>query len=145
MGIRYYVYAFDADQTEAALADPMSIVSDDPTDNLWGEPFRALDLDKAWRIFQRLTEPLPGEEVRPAYRMFEGEVRHHDRGWQSFTRAIPPQDLPDIYADLRKLWVNGIDQVGEEDACYAMEYLKSAELFVEHLISTNQGFSYAIG
>jgi hypothetical protein len=30
MGIRYYAYAFDADMTTRALADPASFISDDP-------------------------------------------------------------------------------------------------------------------
>ena len=36
MGIRYYAYAFDADQTEAALADPHHFLSDDPLADAWG-------------------------------------------------------------------------------------------------------------
>lgn len=36
MGIRYYAYAFDADMTARAQADPRSFISDDPLADAWG-------------------------------------------------------------------------------------------------------------
>jgi len=41
MGIRYYAYAFDADMTARAQADPRSFISDDPLADAWGMPHGA--------------------------------------------------------------------------------------------------------
>ncbi|WP_208544560.1 hypothetical protein [Rathayibacter sp. VKM Ac-2759] len=88
MGIRYYAYAFNADRTEAALADPRSIISDDPLADAWGMPHGVstavatfvqsvperdmVYLDKAWAPLQALTAGrAPGGSPRPAHRMFE--------------------------------------------------------------------------
>lgn len=36
MGIRYYAYAFENDQTERVVADPRRFISDDPLADAWG-------------------------------------------------------------------------------------------------------------
>lgn len=88
MGIRYYAYAFDSEQTENALADPLSVIGSDPLADAWGlEPGSSggvtdrqsvperdlLYLDKAWPYLQGLTAPRPSSgAARAAYRMFEG-------------------------------------------------------------------------
>lgn len=60
-----------------------------------------LYLDKAWSGLQRLTAPIDPEVVpRPAYRMFEGEVTPDELGWISWVRAVMPDDVPTIAADL---------------------------------------------
>src|SRR5699024_1047701 len=105
MGIRYYAYGFDAEMTEAALANPLSVISEDPLADAWGMPrgahlavtnfeqsvptTRMLYLDKAWSAMQALTAPnLPGEAPRPAYRMFEGRVTMDGYGWLPWARSI---------------------------------------------------------
>src|SRR5690606_16864602 len=107
MGIRYYAYAFDSDQTGKALADPLTVIGSDPLADAYGlEPgfrqgvtdFRQslperdlLYLDKAWPYLQRLTAPRSGgAAARPAYRMFEGQVTYADDGftWRPWVRAL---------------------------------------------------------
>ena len=41
MGIRYYAYAFDADLTERALADPRSVIGETALAGAWGMPHGA--------------------------------------------------------------------------------------------------------
>ncbi|OJU39953.1 MAG: hypothetical protein BGN97_14110 [Microbacterium sp. 69-10] len=97
MGIRYYAYAFDAELTDAALADPERFTSDDPLADAWGMPHGAqiattnfeqsvpktemLYLDKAWSYLQALTRPVDGgDDGRPSFRMFEGPGRQLHSG-----------------------------------------------------------------
>ena len=122
MGIRYYAYAFDSDQTGKALADPFTVIGSDPLADAYGlEPgfrqgvtdFRQslperdlLYLDKAWPYLQRLTAPRSsGAAARAAYRMFEGQVTYADDGftWRPWVRALPPHDVALIARDLETI------------------------------------------
>lgn len=119
MGIRYYAYAFDSDQTGEALADPLTVIGSDPLADAYGlkpgfrqgrTDFRQslperdfLYLDKAWPYLQLLTAPRSsGAATRAAYRMFEGQVTYADDGftWRPWVRALPPHDVALIARDL---------------------------------------------
>ncbi|ALG85442.1 hypothetical protein [Gordonia phthalatica] len=167
MGIRYYAYAFKADQAEQATADPASALSDDPFADAWGlEPgvdagpatgvqrlseSDMLYLDKAWRHLQRVTAPVSGEPKRPAHRMFEGEP-----GWygRPVERTLAPETMPEIAADLALLIDEDVadhvrskpcfgDPDGEVD--YVLDYLARAREFVAGLVETGRGMVYLIG
>lgn len=167
MGIRYYAYAFDADQTDQALADPRSVIGADPLADALGlqpgftsgvadfkqsVPERELlYLDKSWRYMQELTAS-PSAEVapRPAYRMFEGDVTHCSDGWIPCVRAVPPDGVGVIAADLVDLskHVMATAQPARSEgrpADYEIEYLKSAVEFVTQLAAANRGLVYLIG
>lgn len=105
MGIRYYAYAFDADLTERAVADPDTVMSDDPLADAWGFPHGTnggpalfeqiprktdmLYLDKAWRELQRLTESGgPDGGPRSAFRMFEGQVNWTGPCYRPWQRTV---------------------------------------------------------
>ncbi|KUM32781.1 DUF1877 family protein [Arthrobacter sp. EPSL27] len=174
MGIRYYAYAFDSDQTGKALADPLTVIGSDPLADAWGlEPgftegvtdFRQslperdlLYLDKAWPYLQRLTAPRASETAaRPAYRMFEGQVTFADDGctWRPWVRALPPHDVALIARDLETVNDNEIKaglsgsypfgQVPESEVAYATAYLNKAKGFVHAVASDGRGFAYMIG
>ncbi|QGH68724.1 DUF1877 domain-containing protein [Pseudactinotalea sp. HY158] len=120
MGIRYYAYAFEAEHTEQALADPHRFLSADPLADAWGmEPGARIGhptfvqavaerdmlyLDKAWWHLQRLSAPdRVWGTARPAFRMFEGEVTEHDLGWTPWMRTLTPDEMPAISLDLEAL------------------------------------------
>lgn len=123
MGIRYYAYAFDGDQTESALAEPRSFIGADPLADAFGLPpgftegytdfeqgppeAEMLYLDKVWNNLQRMTKPSrPDGQARPAYRMFEGAVTPVDSGWaewRPWLRVIAPDEVKDIADDLDTL------------------------------------------
>jgi hypothetical protein len=163
MGIRYYAYAFEADMTARALADPASFISDDPLADAWGMPHGAqsavtnfeqsvpktemLYLDKAWSALQAMTEP-SGEDsrARPAYRMFEGQVTMDRYGWAPWVRALSPDDVAEIAEDLVELQHALRDDVADDcDAGYAIDFLKRAVEFVTGLAASHRGFVYMIG
>lgn len=129
MGIRYYAYAFDADRTEEALEDPMSVIGDDPLADAWGmEPGFSvgfmgerprlperdlLYLDKAWSQLQWAVTTLEAGRRRSggnsgpggagggtAHRMFEGDVTMTDRGWVPWSRTITPEEARGVGKDL---------------------------------------------
>lgn len=168
MGIRYYAYAFDKDQTDQALANPRAFIGDDPLADAWGfEPHAAvatvtfeqavpmrdlLYLDKAWPDLQSLTGPTAsGGLTRPAFRMFEGEVTMCDAGWHLWVRALTPDEVVDVADDLAAL----DDEIalvgplsggaGHEDADYALHFLRRARAFVEGLAAEGRGMAYLIG
>lgn len=163
MGIRYYAYAFDADMTERAQADPRSFISDDPLADAWGMPHGAriavtnfkqsvpesemLYLDKAWSSLQAITRPTSmADPPRPAHRMFEGQVTMHERGWHPWVRALSPRDVIEIAGDLKAL--EGMlcaDAVADCDDRYVLSYLGRAVVFVSGLVATGRGFAYMIG
>ena len=163
MGIRYYAYAFDADMTEIALADPLSVFSDDPLADAWGMPHGArvagtnivqsvpktdmLYLDKAWSSMQALTAPsVPGGTHRRAYRTFEGQVTMNGYGWMPWVRAIAPDDVVGIAEDLLELERSVRDNVAMDvDARYVRDFLERAVEFVTQVASSNRGFAYMIG
>lgn len=170
MGIRYYAYAFDADSTDRALADPRSVISDDPLADAWGLPHGftsgttdfeqsvpardMLYLDKAWSLLQALTAPKGGDEPRPAYRMFEGRVTDTETGWVSWVRALTPNEVAAIARDLDSI---DDDDAGarfrerarfgdpEADAEYGHQYLRKARAFVAALAADGRGMAYMIG
>lgn len=163
MGIRYYAYAFDAEHTDRAVADPMSFISDDPLADAWGMPHGAqiaqtdfqqsvpraemLYLDKAWRELQALTGPSPERETpRPSYRMFEGQVAMHDRGWTPFVRGVAPREIPAIADDLVSLLQEVRDHARvDRESRYVEDFLTRAVDFVDGVAASNRGFAYLIG
>lgn len=171
MGIRYYAYAFDAEMTEQALADPRSMISDDPLADAWGLPHGftsgttnfeqsvpardMLCLDKAWSLLQALTAPEGSdEEPRPAFRMFEGRVTDTHTGWLSWVRALTPEEVAAVARDLES-----IDDADAEarfresarwgdpdaEAAYGQQYLRAARAFVAGLAASGRGMAYLIG
>lgn len=171
MGIRYYAYAFDAEMTERALADPRSVISDDPLADAWGLPHGftvgttnfqqsvpkrdLLYLDKAWSLLQALTAPKAGdEEPRPAYRMFEGRVTDTATGWVSWVRALTPGEVVAIARDLESIDDDDAEarfrehaRWGDPDAeaAYGQQYLRAARAFVAGLVASGRGMAYKIG
>jgi hypothetical protein len=171
MGIRYYAYAFDPDLTAWALADPRSFLSADPLADAWGlEPGAAVStatfrqslpdtemlyLDKAWPYLQALTAPSNGEAPRPAYQLFEGQVRMTDGGWESWIRALHPGLVDVVARDLSTITVSEAEtrfrEVAshrpdpEEDVDYACHYLLRAQEFIGSLSATGRGLVYMIG
>lgn len=174
MGIRYYAYAFNSDQTGQALADPLTVVGADPLADGWGlEPgctqgvtdFRQslperdlLYLDKAWRYLQRVTAPhAPGDGARTAYRMFEGQVTFTDGGlaWHPWVRALPPHEVVLIARDLETIRDHDIEaglggfcssrQSLESEVAYATHFFHRARDFVHAVASDGRGFAYMIG
>jgi len=172
MGIRYYAYAFDRDQTRKAVADPHTVLSDDPLADAWGlEPHAAVSvttfeqsvperdllyLDKAWRHLQIITGPAVGEVTRrPAFAMFEGEVTMHGMGWEPWVRTLTPDDVVDIARDLALLSdeqaraaLSGFTRFGDDEAgetAYALQYLAAARRFVQRLVEEDRGMVYMIG
>jgi hypothetical protein len=167
MGIRYYAYAFDASQTDRAMADPRAFIADDPLADAWGfEPGAVvfatsfeqavperdmLYLDKAWRDLQLLTRPpSSGEPARPAFRMFDGDVTYHGLGWAACARALGPNEMPEIARDLALLeqQVECAAPGGstcDEGHCYVHHYLVDARRFAEHLARDGRGMAYLIG
>jgi hypothetical protein len=174
MGIRYYAYAFDSDQTGRALADPLTVIGSDPLADAYGlEPgfrqgvtdFRQslperdfLYLDKAWPYLQRLTAPgSSGASARAAYRMFEGQVTYADDSftWHPWVRALPPHDVALIARDLETVSYHDIKaglsrpyssgQVPESEVAYTTAFLDKARGFVYAAASDGRGFAYMIG
>lgn len=171
MGIRYYAYAFDRDQTEQALTAPGSILSDDPLADAWGlVPRRAmvstitwaqplpqrdlLYLDKAWWHLQALTGPSDGTAARPSYRMFEGEVTWTDRGHLPWVRALRPGDVPEIAHDLSAIGASELARLPElgflhrdleEEISYIGHFLGRARAFMSTLAQDGRGMVYTIG
>jgi hypothetical protein len=172
MGIRYYAYAFDGKQTDQALADPLSFLSDDPLADAWGFEHGAtvstptfeqsvphrdmLYLDKAWRHLQRLTAPAePDVIARPAYRMFQGAVVMNDMGWEPWVRTLTPPEVVAVASDLenftdedlelrwRESHFVGSDLDGEFD--FVVSYLRQARTFMANLAAEGRGMVYLIG
>lgn len=175
MGIRYYAYAFDAENTQAVLSDPRSYISQDPFADAVGLPHGftmgttdfqqgpaeedMLYLDKAWRNLQMMSEPSdPTGVPRPAYRMFEGDVTPLGgwEGWLPWVRAIPPGDIAPIADDLDTItradfvpWFtrHHSDSVEEveSEAEYVDFHLDRARRFLHGLANSGRGFAYMIG
>ena len=163
MGIRYYAYAFDADMTELALANPMSFIGDDPLADAWGMPHGAqvavtnfvqsvsktdmLYLDKAWSSMQALSAPSrPKDTPRAAYRMFEGQITMTEYGWIPWVRALAPDDVVEIAEDLVDLQRSELeDAAGDQDTRYVLDFLQRAVEFVTNAAASNRGFAYMIG
>lgn len=171
MGIRYYAYAFEADMTAQALADPRSMVSADPLADAWGLPPGCRDgvatfeqtmperdmlyLDKAWPLLQRCTAPLGEETPRPAHRMFAGRVSHTEWGWEAWVRALTPDDVVEIAHDLKHFDDGDAaarmrsfarpDQDPTSETGYGMQHLRRARDFTATLAGEGRGMVYLIG
>lgn len=173
MGIRYYAYAFDPALTEQAVADPHSILSSDPLADAWGlEPHAMMSvatfeqvspktemlyLDKAWSALQSLSRSRPDDPAAGAsYRIFEGHVTMHDRGWEPWVRTILPEELPAIRDDLRTIdedrvrqwaatWHSRHGASDDDELQYVSEFLGRAQDFVESLAADGRGMVYLIG
>jgi len=168
VGIRYYAYAFENRQTEGALQHPEAFISSDPLADAWGLTPHArvsamsgvqtvperdmLYLDKAWGGLQRLTEPSSTMAIRPAYRMFEGNVTFEGLGWVPWIRALPPAEIGAIAADLvllsREIGVPGVldDRAdGLDEPAYLRSYLARARDFMGCLADEHRGMVYMIG
>jgi hypothetical protein len=166
MGIRYYAYAFDPQRAEAALADPYSVLGADPLADAWGlEPGSTsgltdfqqavsesdlLYLDKAWSELQWLTAPVvDGAAVRPAHRMFEGQVTFTDTGWISWVRALMPNEVATIARDLLTITDVEVDArfaaSPPDDLAYVKQFLQSAREFAVAAATAERGFVYMIG
>ncbi|WP_062385101.1 DUF1877 family protein [Demequina iriomotensis] len=159
MGIRYYAYSFPAELTEAALADPRTFIGAGPCTTAsstapeapctCGNAVRdlsredTLDLDKAWSDLQRLTRPDPwGEAPRPAFRMFEGHITMADHGWLPWVRALGPEEVGEIAADLAEFQRQEKSEVTDD---YVRGYLDDAVTFTGYAASRGRGFVYLIG
>jgi hypothetical protein len=170
MGIRYYAYAVDSHDIEAALVAPRAFISSDPLADAWGlEPHAWLSaatfvqavpkrdmlyLDKAWRELQHLTRPdRPGGSASPAYRMLEGHVTTAPDGysWIPWTRALRPDEMAPIARDLDRLTPDvvqvglGKDGADERDLAYVLQYVDAARSFVAGLVQDRRGMAYLIG
>jgi len=168
MGIRYYAYAFEKDQTDQALANPRAFIAADPLADAWGfEPHASvatvtfeqavpmrdlLYLDKAWPDLQSLTGATSSDgRPRPAFRMFEGEVTMCDGGWHPWVRALTPEEVVEVADDLAAL-EHEIASVGlvpggadGEDEDYLLHFLRRARTFVQCLAAEGRGMAYLIG
>ncbi|TPW73100.1 DUF1877 domain-containing protein [Schumannella sp. 10F1B-5-1] len=167
MGIRYYAYAFDADQTEQVFAEPRRFLSSDPLADAWGmEPhvsmgtatFRQrsserdmLYLDKAWRELQILTlSGVQGGPARDSHRLFAGRVTMHEYGWESWVSVIAPDEVAPIQKDLVDLdeavrLEHSLIPESSEDDRYVADYLHRARVFVDRLAEDGRGLVYLIG
>lgn len=164
MGIRYSAYAFDAAQTERALADPRSVIGADPLADAWGLPpgfvsgvtdfeqtLPARDLlylDKAWSLLQQLTAPAAGEASRPAHWMFEGAVTETELGWLPWVRALAPVDVQLVAHDLEEIDIAAAAsrlRADGGDREWATQSLAKASAFVRQLADDGRGLAYLIG
>lgn len=174
LGVRYYAYAFDSDQTEQALADPLMVIGPDPLAYTLGlEPgfthgvtgFRQslperdfLYLDKAWPHLQRLAaRHSSGAGARAPYRMFEGQVTNTDGDCTSrpWVRALPPHEVAHVAWDLEMISDRDIEaglggfcsssQSLESELAYATQFLHRARDFAHAVASEGRGFAYMIG
>lgn len=179
MGIRYSAYAFDNHQRQQVVRRPWSVVSQVPPAcgcpprlaprglpagwvSGWPGPPRDrsdddwLDLDKAWSDLQRITRPVSDDETpRAAYAMFEGDVTWTDRRSVSWIRAILPEDVPAVAADLtsisrfevaRGAMRSGLsDRDPEAHRHYVQMFLDDARRFVTRLADEGRGMVYRIG
>lgn len=171
MGIRYYAYAFDNDQTDAAVKDPDSVLSDDPLADAWGFEHGSYGLidptyeqsvperdmlycDKVWQHLQDITRPRDRERPRPAYRMFEGRVNWATgRPW---VRALRPEQVAVIAADLADITDEEADErirgknyfgspAGDDEIETALQYLHRSQEFMNGLAAEDRGMVYTIG
>ncbi|KRE35779.1 hypothetical protein ASG73_13860 [Janibacter sp. Soil728] len=174
MGIRYYAYAFDHDQTEQALADPCTVLSADPLADAWGAPHGftcatpsfqqsvphrdMLYLDKAWGHLQALTASVDeggASRPRPSHRMFEGQVVMTGAGWEPWVRTLVPAEIPAIARDAASITDGDADRQlrgvlrrcdePESEVAYALSYLHRAQTFVDGLAADGRGMVYLIG
>ena len=169
MGIRYYAFAFDADMTEQAIANPRRFLSPDPFADAWGivrvgtrdiatfqqaiPEEEMLYLDKAWPLLQELTKAPPGCPARAAYQMFEGEVHPWPGPYEPWVCTHTPEQVVAISLDLDTITDGEIrghladrdHPADEQGVAYAIAYFQEARTFANCLASSGRGFVHMIG
>ena len=115
-----------------------------------------LSLDKAWWALQALTGQGPiGRPARPSFRLFEGRVRIHDRGWEPWVRTLHPDEIPAIERDLSSIGdtealasfreTARYDDDRDAEATWVLHYLHKAQTVVSGLAAVGRGAVYMIG
>lgn len=167
MGIRYYAYPVAPEDTYRAKENPAQFIGADPLADAWGlvplGPHHSamgakprpemLYLDKCWPLLQRLTHQSPGE-VRPAYRLFEGDVDAWAiGGYEPYVKALTPEELARVADDLETVTESDVEALfqrddffpREGDRDYLLEYLDEAKRFAVELRERGFGLVYTIG
>ena len=157
MGIRYYAYPIAAEDYLRAQADPCPFHGSDPLMDAWGPASsrpEMLYLDKCWQELQALLGPCSGQPARPAHQLVEGKVTHVETGWIPYERALSPDQVKGVAADLAT--VTDADVVRllagypfrhdpDTEHRYVAQYLASAQKFTARLASEGRGLVYLIG
>lgn len=172
MGVRYYAYAFDSDQTEEAMADPISMISEDPLADAWGmEPGftigvlgertvskrNMLYLDKAWPYLQRLTGAPEGgvNDPRISHLMFAGEAAGNSRHWMAQTGIVVPSQVALVARDLEAIEEEevarsvmqrcGPGDRNKGEVEYVLQYFRESREFAAGVAEDGRGFAFMIG
>jgi hypothetical protein len=171
MGIRYYARAFERDLADRAVADPRGAIDEDPLAVAWGlEPGSSIGfipaqappvpdgflyLDKAWGVLQALTGPTAEGPARDSFRMFEGAVKHHDRGWDPWFRTVLAEEMVAIATDLVRVRDSDLERLIrghplddrdiQADIDWATHYLRAARVFAADCAGRGRGMVYQIG
>lgn len=158
MGIRFYAYPINADEYQLAVTNPCPFHGSDPLMDAWGpresKPVM-LYLDKCWKEMQNLLAPSPGQPDRPALQLVEGQVTFTPQGWIPYERALSPEQVEAIAADLATVddadirrmasefpsWYVSSEQTYE----YVAPYLAEAQQFTARLAQDGRGLVYLIG
>jgi len=100
-------------------------------------------------------EPLPGTPPRPAFLLVEGQVTNTDTGWIPFERALSPDQVKAIAADLATVGEQDIHDLlfdsdnallsRPEEYEYLMYYLADAKESTARLAADGRGLVYLIG
>lgn len=158
MGIRYYAYPITAAEYPHAVENPCRFHGRDPLADAWGlkdEQPEMLYLDKCWQQLQTLLGPNSGAPARPAFQLVEGQVTHVDMGWIPHERALSPEDVQLVAADLATVdesdirrmlpsmnwWNDSEEQIYE----YVAHHLAAAQEFTAKLANGGHGLVYLIG
>jgi hypothetical protein len=158
MGIRYYAYPITADQYEAAVENPCRFHGSDPLMDAWGpedEQPEMLYLDKCWYELQVLLGPASGVVDRPALQLVDGQVTNVDLGWIPYERALSPEQVREVAADLATVGESDIrglltelnrwNDSPEHSFSYVAQYLAAAQNFTAQLARDGRGLVYMIG
>lgn len=158
MGIRYYAYPITADEYPRALENPCPFHGRDPLMDAWG-PSDArpemLYLDKCWWELQELLGTVSEAPKRPAFQLVEGRVTDTPTGWIPFERALSPDQVKAVAADLstvseqdvRRMLSESQDPRASrpEEYDYIVHHLAAAQAFTESLAANGLGLVYLIG
>ncbi|WP_152360490.1 DUF1877 family protein [Microlunatus speluncae] len=158
MGIRYYAYPLAAEFVARAREEPLDFLSADPLLDAWGpaeERPIMLYLDKCWRYLQALTQPDYGQDPRPAYWLFEGEVTfvHDGLAWIPWTRVLDPDEVAEVARDLSLLGTDDVRSLlrqpgfrsSADEYGYIAQYLADAQDFAARMAKDGSGLVYLIG